>query len=354
MKKINIDELVRPHILHMKPYSSARLEYEGNDGVFLDANENPYGSVSGGQHNRYPDPLQMQIKEKLAKVEQVREEQIFLGNGSDECIDVLVRAFCEPQKDAILVCPPVFSMYEHVAEAQNIDIARVLLQPETFQLDMPAIRSKIAEMPNLKIIFICSPNNPTGNLIHADDIEVLLQEFSGLVFVDEAYLDFSGQTTWVHRLQEFDNLVVIQTFSKSYGMADARLGILYAQERVVHFMNTIKLPYNVNQYSQELALKALDKISVKDQYVSELTAGRDYLMNELAFIPLVQKVYPSDANYILFRVQDANALYAYLIQHKIIVRNRDSAPLLKGCLRVSVGTEAENQRFISVLKQYSN
>lgn len=351
MKNINIHTLVRSHILAMKPYSSARSEYEGNDGIFLDANENALGSVCEELHNRYPDPLQIQVKQKLAQQENLNTNQIFIGNGSDECIDVLVRAFCEPKEDAVIVCPPVFSMYEHSAHSQNVKVTEVLLKEETFQLNVDVILSL---SKNVKIIFICSPNNPTGNLIALNDIETILNNFDGIVVIDEAYQDFSSTKSWTNRLNEFQNLVVIKTFSKSYGMADARIGMLYANEEIVHYMNVIKLPYNINQHTQSLAIEALDKIETKDNFVQELIQGRKYLVNELAQISFIQKIYPSDANYILFKVEDANHLYRYLIQHKIIVRNRTTAPLLTGCLRVSVGTKNENEKFIEILKKYKS
>lgn len=351
---IEINKLIRPHILAMKPYSSARSEYEGNDGIFLDANENSIGSVTKELHNRYPDPLQMQVKEKLSVIEKLDTNQIFIGNGSDECIDVLIRAFCEPKEDSILVCPPVFSMYEHSAHTQNVKVMEVLLIENSFELNVEKMLKQVQHDKGVKIIFICSPNNPTGNLINQNDIETILHNFDGIVVVDEAYQDFSGNESWTKRLNEFQNLVVIKTFSKAYGMADARIGMLFAQQEIIHYMNTIKLPYNVNQYTQQLALEALDKLELKHSFVKQLIDGRNYLKTEMSKISCIHKIFKSDANYILFRVDDANNLYQYLIQNKIIVRNRNSAPLLKGCLRVSVGTKAENEKLIEVLKNYKS
>ncbi len=366
MKKININKLIRPHIINMKPYSSARAEYTGDDGIFLDANENPIGSVCEELHNRYPDPLQHKVKEKLSEQESLNINQIFLGNGSDECIDVLIRTFCEPKEDKIIVCPPVFSMYEHSAHSQNVEVIEVLLKEETFELDINVIANVVKQSVEMietdcivpqndktvKIIFICSPNNPTGNLMNKKDIETILNNFDGLVLIDEAYQDFSQNESWTKRLNEFQNLVVIKTFSKAFGMADARLGMLYANEDIIHYLNTIKLPYNISEYTQKLALIALNNIEQKDKFVNELIDGRKYLENELSQILFVKSIYKSDANYILFKVEDANDLYQYLIQHKIIVRNRNSASLLKGCLRVSVGTQLENERFIEIIKNY--
>jgi histidinol-phosphate aminotransferase len=353
MSNINIDNIVCAHIKKMSAYSSARSEYKGKNAIFLDANENSLGSVTQTIHNRYPDPLQMNVKTMLAEIEAVPVEQIFLGNGSDECIDVLIRCFCDPQQqDKIMVCPPVFSMYEHAANIQNIGIEEVLLHPETFQLDLNAILNKIESDKRLKIIFICSPNNPTGNLINPKDIETILDKFDGLVAVDEAYQDFADNISWTAQLKHYENLVVIKTFSKVWGMADARIGMLYASEKIIGYMNVIKMPYNVNQHSQHLAMEALQNIAQKEAYAKTLIAGKNYLYVELQTISYIQKVYPSDANFIVIKTADANALYSYLIDNHIVVRNRDKAPLMKGCLRISVGTQEENERLVEVLREY--
>ena len=351
MKKIDIKNLVCPHILNMQAYSSARMEYEGKEGVFLDANENSLGSVTEELHNRYPDPLQADLKTALAKTVQLHPNQIFLGNGSDECINVLIQCFCIAGKDKVIILPPSFSMYEHASRVMNIGLIEVMLKEETFQLNVDEIL-KQSQDNAAKIIFICSPNNPTGNLIDENDIENILNNFNGLVVIDEAYQDFAGNKSWVNRLDEFENLVVINTFSKAWGMADARLGMLYANEEVIHYMNTIKMPYNVTQHTINLALEALNKADVKKQFISELLSGREWLENQLKEIVFIQNIYPSDTNFILFKVEDANTLYKYLLTKKVIIRNRDKAPLLKGCLRVSVGTTAENTKFIEALKEY--
>jgi histidinol-phosphate aminotransferase len=337
----------------MQAYSSARMEYGGKEGIFLDANENSLGSVTKEQHNRYPDPLQTDLKHAVAKYENIQTGQIFLGNGSDECINVLIQCFCIPGRDNVMILSPSFSMYEHASKVMNIGIIEVLLQEETFQLRLAEMKKVIdREQERLKLIFICSPNNPTGNLIRKQDIEELLQSFNGLVVIDEAYQDFAGNTSWVRRLDEFRNLVVIKTFSKAWGMADARLGMLYANEEIVHYMNLIKMPYNVNQHTIGLAMEALQKQDTKVRFVSVLLEGRKKLEVEMRQIPFIQKLYPSDANFILFRVADADGLYKYLLQQRVIVRNRNKAPLCKGCLRVSVGTKEENDKFITVLKNY--
>ena len=352
MKNIDIKNLVCPHVLSMQAYSSARMEYEGKEGVFLDANENSLGSVTDEVHNRYPDPLQSDLKNEIAALENIAANQIFLGNGSDECINVLIQCFCVSGKDKVVILPPTFSMYEHAAHVMNIGITEVFLKEETFQLNVDEILTQSKDN-GVKIIFICSPNNPTGNLMNEQAIETVLNSFNGLVVIDEAYQDFAGNKSWVTRLNEFENLVVINTFSKAWGMADARLGMLFANKEIIQYLNIIKMPYNVTQHTINLALEALNKVDIKKQFVNELLSGRKWLENQMKEIKFIQKIYPSDANFILFKVEDANGLYKYLLSKKVIVRNRDKAPLLKGCLRVSVGTAAENSKFIEALKEYT-
>ncbi len=352
MKNIDIKNLVCPHVLSMQAYSSARMEYEGKEGVFLDANENSLGSVTDEVHNRYPDPLQSDLKNEIAALENIASNQIFLGNGSDECINVLIQCFCVSGKDKVVILPPTFSMYEHAAHVMNIGITEVFLKEETFQLNVDEILTQSKDN-GVKIIFICSPNNPTGNLMNEQAIETVLNSFNGLVVIDEAYQDFAGNKSWVTRLNEFENLVVINTFSKAWGMADARLGMLFANKEIIQYLNIIKMPYNVTQHTINLALEALNKVDIKKQFVNELLSGKKWLENQMKEIKFIYKIYPSDANFILFKVEDANALYKYLLSKKVIVRNRDKAPLLKGCLRVSVGTAAENSKFIEALKEYT-
>jgi histidinol-phosphate aminotransferase len=352
MKNIDIKNLVCPHVLSMQAYSSARMEYEGKEGVFLDANENSLGSVTDEVHNRYPDPLQSDLKNEIAALENIAANQIFLGNGSDECINVLIQCFCVSGKDKVVILPPTFSMYEHAAHVMNIGTTEVFLKEETFQLNVDEILTQSKDN-GVKIIFICSPNNPTGNLMNEQAIETVLNSFNGLVVIDEAYQDFAGNKSWVTRLNEFKNLVVINTFSKAWGMADARLGMLFANKEIIQYLNTIKMPYNVTQHTINLALEALNKLDVKNQFINELLSGRKWLENQMKEIKYIHKIYPSDGNFILFKVEDANGLYKYLLSKKVIVRNRDKAPLLKGCLRVSVGTAAENSKFIEALKEYT-
>lgn len=352
MKNIDIKNLVCPHVLSMQAYSSARMEYEGKEGVFLDANENSLGSVTDEVHNRYPDPLQSDLKNEIAALENIAANQIFLGNGSDECINVLIQCFCVSGKDKVVILPPTFSMYEHAAHVMNIGTTEVFLKEETFQLNVDEILTQSKDN-GVKIIFICSPNNPTGNLMNEQAIETVLNSFNGLVVIDEAYQDFAGNKSWVTRLNEFKNLVVINTFSKAWGMADARLGMLFANKEIIQYLNIIKMPYNVTQHTINLALEALNKVDIKKQFVNELLSGKKWLENQMKEIKFIYKIYPSDANFILFKVEDANGLYKYLLSKKVIVRNRDKAPLLKGCLRVSVGTAAENSKFIEALKEYT-
>jgi len=351
---INIHDLVCPHVKNMKAYSSARMEYSGKEGIFLDANENSLGSVSSEIHNRYPDPMQLELKAELVKHYPAYIEQLFLGNGSDECINVLIQCFCIPGQDSILQFPPTFSMYEHASHVMNVKVDEILLHPQTFQLERAKVKAYVESHLHCKIIFLCSPNNPTGNLLNSDDIKFILENFKGIVVVDEAYQDFAGNVSWLHSLQDYPNLVVINTFSKAWGMADIRLGMLFANEEIIRYMNTIKMPYNISQHTINTAIEALHKTIKKHAFITALIEGRYYLEREFRAIPFIKYIFPSDTNFILIRVDDANALYSYLLDNKVIVRNRNQAPLLSGCLRISVGTMEENERLIEVLKNYGN
>jgi histidinol-phosphate aminotransferase len=349
METFNLTSLLRPHLRNFKPYASARTEYTGSEGIFLDANENPYGSTNDIICNRYPDPFQIHVKQKLAGIKGVFKEQIFLGNGSDEAIDLLVRAFCEPGIDNILVCPPSYGMYDTAANLNNIEMKEVLLT-EDFQLDIPNILFQING--NTKIIFVCSPNNPTGNLIHTEAIEQLLRSFNGIVVVDEAYIDFSSAPSWIEGLAEFPNLVVLQTFSKAWGMAGIRLGMAFASEEIIKIFNAIKPPYNISTLTQQQAMKGLTNVEKKNAMVEAINHQRDQLMTILAEKPYTIKIYPSDANFFLMKVSDPDALYQFLIENKVIVRNRNKAPLCKGCIRISVGTEDENDRLLELMDEF--
>jgi histidinol-phosphate aminotransferase len=341
---IDINTLVRRNVLTMKPYSSARDEFHGEAEVFLDANENPYPSP----YNRYPDPLQWKVKEKLAEIKGVKPTQIFLGNGSDEPIDLIIRAFCEPNQDSILITEPTYGMYKVSAEVNAVNVQQVLLTPE-FDLDLDAIPNTFDA--TTKVIFLCSPNNPTGNLLSRDKIVEVLKRFYGLVVIDEAYIDFTKSKSFVNELKKYPNLVVLQTFSKAWGLAGLRLGMCYASEDIIHILNKIKYPYNVNIRTQELALEALENAYRKDIWVDEILREKDLLERELQNLPLVDKIFPSDANFILVRVRDAQSTYQYLMDNKIIVRDRSRVNLCYNCLRITVGTPEENKRLLHALKQ---
>ena len=341
---IDINTLVRRNVLNMKPYSSARDEFHGEAEIFLDANENPYPSP----YNRYPDPLQWRVKEKLAEVKGVKPGQIFLGNGSDEPIDLIIRAFCEPNQDSIMITEPTYGMYKVCAEVNAVNVQQVLLTPE-FDLD-------VDEIPNTfdattKVIFLCSPNNPTGNVLSRDRIMEVLKRFYGLVVIDEAYIDFTKSKSFLNELKKFTNLLVLQTFSKAWGLAGLRLGMCFGSEEIISILNKIKYPYNVNIRTQELALEALENAYRKDIWVDEILNQRNWLKRELENLPLVEKIFPSDANFLLVRVKDAQSTYQYLMNRRIIVRDRSRVNLCYNCLRMTVGTPEENQKLIEALKE---
>jgi len=347
MNPFNIQNLLRDNIRQLVPYSSARDEFQGQASVFLDANENPYGSPLQNDYNRYPDPLQIPLKEAISKIKGVPVPNTFLGNGSDEAIDLLIRAFCRPQVDNILILPPTYGMYEVSANINDVAVKKVNLLPD-YQLDMEAIAENIDA--NTKLIFICSPNNPTGNSIYREDIETILTNFGGLVIVDEAYINFSRQKSFIQELTEYGNLVVMQTLSKAWGLAALRIGMAFASEEIIEVLNKIKPPYNINQASQNLALEALKNIEQINKWIVETTAQRNLLVKELEALNFVQKIFPSDANFILVRIDDAQSVYNHLLQQEIIVRDRSRVVLCEGCLRITVGTPQENSRLIDVLK----
>jgi len=347
----SLTNLLRPHILSLTPYSSARDEYTGKEGVFLDANENPLGSTTTqGAYNRYPDPHQWAIKHRLAPIKGVRPEQIFLGNGSDEPIDLLVRATCTPgSQDSILIMPPTYGMYEVSAAVNDVNIIKVPLTPD-FQVDTEAVLAAITD--RTKLIWLCSPNNPSGNLLQDDAIQTILKAASqSLVIVDEAYIDFASTPSWTSELDNYPNLVVLQTFSKAWGLAALRLGMCFASEELIGVLNKIKPPYNISAPTQTLALDALMHEDEKNQMVSQIMDERQHLAEELRSLPMVQVIYPSDANFLLVQFADASAAFAYLIDQQVIVRDRSKVKLCDGCLRISVGTSAENDSLIAVLRQ---
>ncbi len=343
---MNIEKLVRSNIRTLKPYSSARSEFKGSADVFLDANENPFDTG----YNRYPDPLQLQLKERIAELKKVSPEYIFLGNGSDEAIDLLMRIFCEPKEDFIITLPPTYGMYKVSADIADVRIEEIPLD-RRFQPNVPAILEK-GEDPNAKLLFLCSPNNPTGNNMDQDKVEELLKEFEGIVIIDEAYVDFSSQPSFIHRLDEFPNLVVLQTFSKAWGLAGIRLGMAFAQPAIIELFNKVKPPYNINQLTQQAALEALDKTDQRRQWVDKILGQRAVVQQFLAGLGFVERIYPSEANFILVKVTDPDGLYQYLVEKKIIVRNRSKVILCDGCLRISIGTPKENEKLFAAMLDY--
>ncbi len=345
MKNFNIKNLVRPNVAGLKPYSSARDEYQSttSEMVFLDANENPFQT----DVNRYPDPQQRSLKTELAKIKAVSVENILLGNGSDEVLDLLFRAFCEPGKDNIITLPPTYGMYKVLANINNIENREVLLASD-FEPDVKEILNSVDE--NTKMVFLCSPNNPTGNSFSEENILKILEQFNGLVIIDEAYIDFSAKESWVKKLKNYPNLVITQTLSKAYGMAGIRLGICYASEAIIKTLNKIKPPYNVNELTQLRALnRVLDRKGVETE-ILDLLKERADLNKALEEISFIEKIYPSDANFILVKVDDANKRYNQLIEKGIVIRNRSTQALCENTLRFTVGTGKENQKLIMALK----
>lgn len=345
----NLDTLIRNNIKNLKPYSSARHEFEGMASVFLDANENPFGSSLQDAFNRYPDPLQWQLKFQITRIKGVPAENIFVGNGSDEVIDLAYRIFCNPGTDNVIICPPTYGMYEVSANINDVEIRKVSLTPN-FQLDVEGILSAVDE--HTKLLFICSPNNPTGNNMIRADIELLLNNFPGIVIIDEAYINYSNQKTFIQELTEYPNLVVMQTLSKAWGLAALRLGLCYASLDIIDLFNKVKPPYNINLASQDLALQALQHSTQVNEWILITVEERDALAQQLTAFSFVEKVYNSDANFLLVKVADANKLYQYLAGNEVVVRNRSKEPLCEGCLRITVGTPAENETLLNLLKKF--
>lgn len=346
MKNFNLNTYVRSNVLNLKPYASARDEYKDISGemVFLDANENPFENGL----NRYPDPQQKTLKTRLSLLKQVSEKQILLGNGSDEILDLIFRAFCEPNTNQIITTPPTYGMYEVLANLNAIAIKKVELN-SLFQPKVDAILE--AQNDQTKLLFLCSPNNPTANSFNVESITTLISKFKGIVVIDEAYIDFSTEESWVKKLHEFPNLIVTQTLSKAYGMAGIRLGICFASEEIIAVLNKIKPPYNVNELTQRKALERLSQPEKVSEDIQHILQQRKHLLAELTAINFIEFVYPSDANFILVKVDDANTRYFQLIEKGIVVRNRTNQPLCQNCLRFTVGTERENNNLITALKQ---
>ena len=345
----DINTLLRKNIQQLQAYSSARDEFSGAAKVFLDANENSLGSPLTKWYNRYPDPHQHQVKAAISAIKGITPDHIFLGNGSDECIDILFRCFCEPGKDNVVICPPTYGMYEVSAHINDIEIRKAPLT-EDFQLDLIHLENLVDA--HTKIIWICSPNNPTGNSIHREDILTVLNNFKGIVVIDEAYINFARQKTFVQDLGEYENLVVLQTFSKAWGLAALRLGMAFASSEIIAVMDKVKPPYNINQATQDLALKALEEIGQVNDMIRELVEMREALAEVFKQMPAVEKVYPSDANFILIKIKKARAVYEYLLTRGIVVRDRSNVQLCADCLRITVGTEQENTVLVDALSDF--
>lgn len=345
----NLDNLVRKNIKKLTPYSSARKEFSGTATVFLDANENSFGSPISTDFHRYPDPLQLKIKEILADWNDVKTSNIFIGNGSDEAIDLLFRIFCEPKKDNILICPPTYGMYEVSAEINDIEIKRANLT-EDFQLDFDEIAKQIDE--NTKLIFFCSPNNPTGNSLNRQKILEFAENFAGIVVIDEAYIHFSSEKSFVDEIKLFPNLVVMQTFSKAWGLAGLRVGLAYANEAIITLFNNVKPPYNVSTIAQEAVFEALKNFEDVEKTIGKIILEREKLVTNLENLSFVTKIYPTDANFVLVKTIDANRIYNFLLNQEIVVRNRNSVVLCEGCLRITIGTEEENLKLLESLNKY--
>jgi histidinol-phosphate aminotransferase len=341
---IEISRLVRENIRNLKPYSCARNEFKGEASVFLDANENPMNVP----YNRYPDPLQETLKAKIAEIKNVRPSQMMLGVGSDEPIDLTIRIFCEPKEDNIVAIDPTYNMYNVCADINSIEYRKVLLNDD-YSLDAARILEAVDE--KTKVIFLCSPNNPTGNLMDRGEVMKILNGFGGIIVMDEAYIDFSSQPSWLTVLDEHPGLIVLQTFSKAWGLASVRCGMAFASERITGYLNNVKYPYNINMLTQKVVVEQLDYEDRKEKWVKMLLEQREILAGKLAAIPLVEKIYPSEANFLLVKVPDANGIYKKLTDEGVVVRNRNNLSLCPGCLRITVGTAEENELLINTLKQ---
>ena len=344
-----LNKLIRPNIKTLKPYSSAKDEYTGDAKILLDANENSLGSPLTKWYNRYPDPYQQKLKEKLAFVKQIAANQIFIGNGSDECIDILFRTFCEPGKDNIIICPPTYPMYEVSANINDIRVQNAPLLLD-YQLNVAHIEQLVNV--HTKIIWICSPNNPTGNSLDRIDIETILNHFDGIVVIDEAYINFSKQKSFVQSLIDYPNLVVLQTLSKAWGLAGLRLGMCFASPEIIGYMNKVKAPYNINIVTQELALQALEEVGQVNDMIKLLVDMRNALAQVIASMPHVIQVFPSDTNFILVKIPKARQLYEYLLSKGISVRDRSALKLCEDSLRITVGTEQENTLLVDAMYEW--
>ena len=341
---MNIESLVRPNILQLKPYSSARDEFSGKEGTFLDANENPFGIL-----NRYPDPLQIALKKKLSNLKKVKLENIFIGNGSDELIDLALRIFCKPGIDKAITFFPSYGMYDVSSAINNVELIKIPLS-EDFQIDIEKLNPHFNDA-NIKLLFLCSPNNPTGNLMNTEDIKFILENFYGVVIVDEAYVDFAESASLISLTRQYPNLIISQTFSKAWGLAAARVGSAYANEKIISLFNKVKPPYNVSEINQQAAIDALEDYDTFENNLAKIKSEKARLQKELSTIDLVKNIYPSDANFFLIKVDDADRIYGELIDKKIITRNRTTQ--IKNCLRITIGRQNENNELLAALKTLS-
>ena len=337
---VNIDDLVRKNVLTLTPYSCARDEFKGDAAIFMDANENPFGKL-----NRYPDPYQRELKAAISKNKGIKEENIFLGNGSDEIIDLCFRVFCNPGADKALIFTPTYGMYEVSASVNDIHVLKVPLD-ENFQIDIKKAKPFFSDK-NLKLIFICSPNNPTGNCMNLSDVEDIIRDFRGIVVVDEAYIDFSDKPSFIKLVERYPTLIVMQTFSKAFGLASVRVGMAFSNKDIIKYFNKMKPPYNISTINQKAALKKISKPEVSKSQIIKIKKEKLRLSSYLDKMKLTETVYPSDANFLLVKMKDANYVYNYLVDNSIIVRNRSS--IIDNCLRITVGTRAENSKLIKAL-----
>src|SRR5580704_11422378 len=348
---IDINFLLRDNIKKLVPYASARDEFSGSAHIFLDANENSLGSPISPPYNRYPDPHQIKIKERLTQIKGLPPRHIFLGNGSDECIDLLYRAFCNPGRDNVIIHPPTYGMYEVSAHINDVEVRRAPLT-EDFELDLAALEDLVDQQT--KLIWICSPNNPTGNALNRRDIEMILNNFNGLLVIDEAYINFSRQQSFIRELTEYPNLVILQTLSKAWGLAGLRMGMAFASEMIIDVMNRIKPPYNIGQATQELVLEALKGTDEVNEMIKEIVSMRNDLAGKISRLSSVLNVYPSEANFLLVKIKEARKVYEMLLSKGIVVRDRSSAPGCEDCLRITVGTKEQNEKLISILGYTGN
>ncbi len=345
---MNLQNLVRENIRRLVPYSSARKEFAGSAEIFLDANENSFGSPLAANYNRYPDPLQMKIKEKIAAIYGVKSGEIFIGNGSDEAIDLLFRIFCAPDADEAIICPPTYGMYQVSASINDVRTRKAFLTPD-FELDVEEIQKRFSEQT--KLLFICSPNNPTGNSMRRETIIKIAESFHGIVVVDEAYIHFSNEKSLVGEFENLPNLVVLQTFSKAWGLAGLRVGLAFASAEIIALFNLVKPPYNVSQIAQEAILDALENRAAVEQTIAEIITEREKLVEDLREFSFVQKIYPTDANFVLVKTTDAEKTYKFLLDQKIVVRDRSKVELCAECLRITIGTAEENERLLNALRR---